>query len=196
MTTEPKSKAWWQSLPVIMTSLAGIITASTGLVVALQQSGAFNLFAQASSEEAIAASDPTLIQAPLWGNLCMDVANEQGEAPPVVMWECHNRGNQRFVYDEAAQSISLPKWGNRCLSIDTSASGSYSGAPIVAAQNCTGESHQKFAIAPDGTIRASEFEGLCLDISGEYQPAVAGAPVIAWECHGGENQRWFIENLI
>lgn len=38
----PKSQSWWQTLPGIMTAVAAIITATTGLIVALNNAGAFS----------------------------------------------------------------------------------------------------------------------------------------------------------
>ncbi len=42
MDEQPKSQNWWQTLPGILTALAGIITAGTGFIVALSQSGVFH----------------------------------------------------------------------------------------------------------------------------------------------------------
>lgn len=38
----PKSQSWWQTLPGILTAVAAIITASTGLILALNQAGVFS----------------------------------------------------------------------------------------------------------------------------------------------------------
>lgn len=38
----PKSQSWWQTLPGILTALAAIMTASTGLIVALNNLGVFS----------------------------------------------------------------------------------------------------------------------------------------------------------
>jgi hypothetical protein len=43
MSGEPsKSQPWWQTLPGILTAVAAIITATTGLIVALNQAGGFS----------------------------------------------------------------------------------------------------------------------------------------------------------
>lgn len=43
MPDEPsKSQSWWQTLPGILTAVAAIITAITGLIVALNQAGGFS----------------------------------------------------------------------------------------------------------------------------------------------------------
>lgn len=38
----PKSQSWWQTLPGILTAVAAFITASTGLIVALNNMGVFS----------------------------------------------------------------------------------------------------------------------------------------------------------
>lgn len=38
----PKSQSWWQTLPGILTAVAALITASTGLIVALNNVGVFS----------------------------------------------------------------------------------------------------------------------------------------------------------
>ena len=38
---EPNSKSWWTTLPGIITSVAGALTAITGLIIALNQAGCF-----------------------------------------------------------------------------------------------------------------------------------------------------------
>jgi hypothetical protein len=35
MADEPKSHGWWQTVPGMLTATAGIITAVTGLIIAL-----------------------------------------------------------------------------------------------------------------------------------------------------------------
>ena len=42
MSQESDSKPWWQTVPAILTALATFIGAATGLIVALNQMGAFN----------------------------------------------------------------------------------------------------------------------------------------------------------
>lgn len=49
----PKSQSWWQTLPGILTAVAGIMTASTGLILALNQVGVF------SRESTSASPTPT-----------------------------------------------------------------------------------------------------------------------------------------
>lgn len=40
--TQPESKSWWQTLPGVLTAVAALITAITGLLVAIHQAGWFN----------------------------------------------------------------------------------------------------------------------------------------------------------
>lgn len=54
MSGEPsKSQSWWQTLPGILTALAAIITAATGLFVALNNAGVF------SRDSKLASPTPT-----------------------------------------------------------------------------------------------------------------------------------------
>ncbi len=45
----PKSQSWWQTLPGILTAVATFITASTGLIVALNNMGVFSNEAKSAS---------------------------------------------------------------------------------------------------------------------------------------------------
>ena len=45
----PKSQSWWQTLPGILTAVAGFITATTGLILALNQIGAFSRESKSAS---------------------------------------------------------------------------------------------------------------------------------------------------
>jgi len=47
---KPESKGWWQTLPGILTAAAAIITAITGLLVALHQTGFFDHGPQPASQ--------------------------------------------------------------------------------------------------------------------------------------------------
>lgn len=50
----PKSQSWWQTLPGILTAVAGIMTASTGLILALNQVGVFSRASTSASPTPIA----------------------------------------------------------------------------------------------------------------------------------------------
>jgi hypothetical protein len=62
---EPGSKGWWQTLPGLLTAGAGIITALTGLLLALHQTGLFNRSAptQAQIASQQAGGSPTQLEA-------------------------------------------------------------------------------------------------------------------------------------
>lgn len=66
MGDEPKSKGWWQTLPGILTAIAAIITAVTGLIVALHQAGIFEKPAQtvqvSPPKVALEKPQPTTVQ--------------------------------------------------------------------------------------------------------------------------------------
>jgi hypothetical protein len=47
---KPESKGWWQTLPGLLTAAAAIITAVTGLLVALHQTGFFDRGPQPASQ--------------------------------------------------------------------------------------------------------------------------------------------------
>ena len=49
---ETESKGWWQTLPGLLTAAAAIITALTGLLVALHQTGLLNRTAPAQTQSA------------------------------------------------------------------------------------------------------------------------------------------------
>jgi hypothetical protein len=61
---EPESKAWWQTLPGLLTAAAAIITAVTGLLLALHQTGLVNRSApaQAQSTSQPTGESPTTMQ--------------------------------------------------------------------------------------------------------------------------------------
>lgn len=42
MTDEQKSQKWWQTAPGLLSATAGLITAATGMIVALHQVGYFD----------------------------------------------------------------------------------------------------------------------------------------------------------
>lgn len=58
MAEDPKLHSWWQTLPGIMTATAGIITALTGLLVVLYNTGFFQ--PAASNREPASTSSPVL----------------------------------------------------------------------------------------------------------------------------------------
>lgn len=69
----PKSQSWWQTLPGILTAVAAILTASTGLIMALNQAG---VFSRASSS---ASPTPTAVVSPSPSKLEISAATEVDE---------------------------------------------------------------------------------------------------------------------
>ena len=59
MDTKSDSKSWWLTLPGILTAVAGTVTAITGLIVALHQTGVLSAKKQVSPPENIAGATPT-----------------------------------------------------------------------------------------------------------------------------------------
>jgi hypothetical protein len=138
----------------------------------------------------------TIISAPQWGGLCLDIANPEGKGPQngvgVLAFQCHGGGNQNFQISSDG-TIRAPRWGGLCLDIaNPEGKGPQNGAPVLAFQ-CHGGSNQIFQMSSDGTIRAPRWGGLCLDIANpDGKGPQNGASVLAFQCHGGANQRWSI----
>jgi endo-1,4-beta-xylanase len=136
-----------------------------------------------------------MIQARSWMNLCLDIANPEGQGPvmgtSVIAFQCHGGANQRFQrYNDG--TIRATEFGGLCLDIaNPESQGPVNGASVIVFQ-CHGGANQKFQLYNDRTIRATGFGGLCLDIANpEDQGPVNGASVIAFQCHGGANQQFF-----
>ena len=55
---DPQSKGWWQTLPGMLTAGAGIITAITGLLLALNQTGLFHRSPTAQTQQASSPVPP------------------------------------------------------------------------------------------------------------------------------------------
>ncbi|MCC5647508.1 ricin-type beta-trefoil lectin domain protein [Nostoc sp. CHAB 5824] len=99
--------------------------------------------------------------------------------------------NAQSVNAQTPSIIYAPGWGGLCLDISNANNqGPQSGAPVQAF-TCNGGANQRFQNFSDGTIRAPGWGGLCLDISNaNNQGPQSGAPVQAFTCNGGANQRW------
>jgi hypothetical protein len=64
MAEQPKPQSWWQTLPGILTAAAAIITAITGLVVALHQVGFFRNDGQRPIQASRDLTKPPMSQPP------------------------------------------------------------------------------------------------------------------------------------
>ena len=63
MPKKPRSQSWWSTLPGMLTGAAGIITAATGLFVALHQAGFFQTVKQSNPRE---ANPPDIVVFDTW----------------------------------------------------------------------------------------------------------------------------------
>ncbi len=139
----------------------------------------------------------SIIQAPDFGGLCLDIANPEGKEPQkgaqVIAWPCHSGPNQRFVLNSNG-TIQAPDFGGLCLNIaNPEGKGPQNGAQVIA-WPCHSDPNQRFVLNSNGTIQAPDFGGLCLDIANpEGNGPHNGAQVIAWPCHGSPNQRWNLD---
>ena len=110
----------------------------------------------------------SLIRAPGWGGLCLDISNPEGRGvrpgANVIAWTCHGGVNQKFTL-RGDGTISAPGWGGLCLDISNpEGRGVQPGANVIA-WNCHGGSNQSWqfaASAPnqEGTSNDSELRGL------------------------------------
>src|SRR5437899_442227 len=60
MNDEPQSRSWWTTLPGVLTAIAAVLTAATGLILALRGPHTTN----SSTPPRQAASTPVTVQAP------------------------------------------------------------------------------------------------------------------------------------
>ena len=58
MTNDEKTKgSWWQTVPGILTALAGVFTAAAGLLAALNQTGLFSIKEKSAPSSVVSSSD-------------------------------------------------------------------------------------------------------------------------------------------
>src|SRR5215210_1185660 len=90
MSQEPRSGSWWLTLPGVLTGLAAVITAGTGLAVALHQ-----ISAPSGPEKASSTDKPAA-----------DTAQNNSKPPPA---SSDTTTSQTPSSDDAAQeSVALP----------------------------------------------------------------------------------------
>ena len=100
----------------------------------------------------------TMINAPRWGGLCLDIANPEGKGPqngsPVLAFQCHGGGNQIFQMSSDG-TIRAPRWGGLCLDIaNPEGKGPQNGSPVLAFQ-CHGGGNQRWSIGSSGNSSPS-----------------------------------------
>lgn len=129
-----------------------------------------------------AAVEPTtaLVKVASSGH-CLDVRGDVRSAGvPVIIWDCHGKGNQRWSLDADGRLRTFD--GALCLVPARATAGAE--ARTAACSGATGQSWRY----TESTALLHEATGLCLDVFGAGR--VAGTQVIVWKCHGAANQRW------
>jgi Ricin-type beta-trefoil lectin domain len=153
---------------------------------------------QAGQQPIQSSQIPTLIQSPfpegkfkivndVKENLVVDAKGGSKNAMgSFILWPFHGGDNQTFVFDDANDTIS-----NAGSSLNLS-SGWGGGVPtngdlIVQLPSTANANRQKWDY--DAASKELKLSGtdLCLDASGSVKQ---GTKMIAYKCHGGDNQRW------
>lgn len=133
-----------------------------------------------------AASPQLLVGAP--SQRCLDIfAGSQEPATPAIIFDCHGRINQQWVYTAAGELRTFD--GARCLDVKA---GSTLPRAIVQSYPCHGHANQKWTIRPDKTI-ASAQSGLCLTVLGGR--TANGTGIDMWPCQGLAHQQWVFRAL-
>lgn len=112
---------------------------------------------------------------------CMDVkGNTAANGTPIILWPCHQGGNQKWTYysDGTIRGLS-----GKCL--DVKGNNPANGTSVIL-WPCNGGVNQKWSFRSNSTIRG--LAGKCLDVKGNS--STDGTPLILWPCHGGANQQW------
>jgi hypothetical protein len=60
MAEESHPRVWWHTIPGILTAIAAVITAVTGLIVVLQQAGVFEKETRSPSKDEFANRTPAI----------------------------------------------------------------------------------------------------------------------------------------
>lgn len=119
-------------------------------------------------------------------NLAVDVAGESKDPfAHLVLWPFHGRDNQRFTMDDSTDLIK-----NVGSSMVLSA-GIGPGKPVQGAQIIQSPISEPSRQRWEYDSKKKEVQlvgtGLCLDAKGTV---AEGTKMVAWPCHGGENQRF------
>lgn len=113
------------------------------------------------------------------GGLCLDIEGSARPGNNLIVFDCHNAGNQRFEWSRRGEL----RVGGLC--VDVADGNTDDGARVIAWQ-CNGQRNQRWR-SEGGQIR-SEATGKCLDLKeGRSRPK---QPVIMWRCNGKSNQQW------
>lgn len=107
---------------------------------------------------------------------------------PVVLWNCNGGDNQRFVL--TGGTIRPANAQTLCLA--PSGADPTLGAKLVLAA-CDGSAAQRFVSEPHQAAVFTELKagntGKCLDVNAGTM--ANGTNVIAWDCTGNTNQKWY-----
>lgn len=116
---------------------------------------------------------------------CLDVHspdyNAKIDGATVQSWNCHERENQRWVFDQG----QIKSQNGLCLDVDRN---STLNGTKVQLWTCNGSANQQW-FYENKQVKAQN--GLCLDL--DYDKLSNGAKIQVWDCNGLENQQWLIE---
>lgn len=112
---------------------------------------------------------------------CLDVPGGAAvDGSALQIYDCTGAPGQQWT---ASTSGELRTLGSMCLD---DPSGGAAGTAVTV-WTCHGAANQQWVPQADGTVR-NVATGLCLDVSGAATDNET--PVIVYDCHAGDNQRW------
>lgn len=153
---------------------------------------------QAGQQPVQASQVPTAIQSPFPDGkfkivndadetLVVDAKAESKSAMgSFILWPFHGGDNQAFTFDDTNDTISNVG-SSLNLSSGWGSGVPANGDPIVQLPNTANANRQKWDYdAARKELKLADTD-LCLDASGSVRQ---GTKMIAYKCHGGDNQRW------
>lgn len=129
---------------------------------------------------------PFKIVSDIDNKLAVDIADESKSANAhLILWPFHGKENQRFVFDDANDTIANVG-SSLLLSAGTGAGIPKQGDKIIQGPSANG-ARQQWEYDSDNKELKIVGTDLCLDAEGS---AKSGTKMVAWKCHGGDNQRF------
>lgn len=131
---------------------------------------------------------------------CATVDNLNSAWQELTQQNCDGADTQRFVFSSAGEGYLRLQTAmhNHCVEVRVDGSGSENGRDIRTA-GCQDAYRNEWELVPASggayEIRVRRAPGgtrYCMDVAGVSTNA--GARLHNWECHGGANQRWFLES--
>jgi hypothetical protein len=120
------------------------------------------------------------------GGLCVDVPHGRTQIGiGLIIWKCQNRAAQGFIVDTAAKKIRFRRDPNLC--VDQSKA---HGENRLMLLHCNDTWNDWVYDPRKRTVSAG---GKCWDVF-KFQ-FKNGTPMIAWRCHGGDNQKFVLNAL-